>query len=104
MRAMRAEGFSGYKDLKLVDIPNPVLRAHVTKALRSWLSRLQTIVDQAQARGETQPGVDPKAVATLIVASLEGALMMSRIQRSDEALQRVQAYLNRYFEEEVAAS
>jgi hypothetical protein len=24
MRAMRAEGFSGYKDLMLVDIPNPV--------------------------------------------------------------------------------
>src|SRR5258708_25482888 len=23
MRAMRAEGFSGYKDLKLVDIPKP---------------------------------------------------------------------------------
>jgi len=101
---MRAEGFSGYKNLKLVDIPNPVLRAHVTKALRSWLSRLQTIVDQAQARGETQPGVDPKAVATLIVASLEGALMMSRIQRSDEALQRVQAHLNRYLDEEVAGS
>ena len=104
MRAMRAEGFSGYKDLKLVDIPNPVLRAHVTKALRSWLSRMQTIVDQAQARGETQPGVDPKAVATLIVASLEGALMMSRSQRSDEALQRVQAHLNRYLDEEVAGS
>ena len=104
MRAMRAEGFSGYKDLKLVDIPNPVLRAHVTKALRSWLSRLQTIVDQAQARGETQPGVDPKAVATLIVASLECGLMMSRIQRSDEALQRVQAHLNRYLDGKVAGS
>jgi hypothetical protein len=104
MRAMRAEGFSGYKDLKLVDIPNPVLRAHVTKALRSWLSRLQTIVDQAQARGETQPGVDPRAVATLIVALLEGAPMMSRIQRSDEALQRVQAHLGRYLDEEVAVS
>ena len=104
MRAMRAEGFSGYKELKLVDIPNPVLRAHVTKALRSWLSRLQTIVDQAHARGETQPGVDPKAVATLIVASLECGLMMSRIQRSDEALQRVQAHLNRYLDGKVAGS
>src|ERR1700680_2024318 len=104
MRAMRAERFSGYKDLKLVDIPNPFLRAHVTKALRSSLSRLQTIVDQAQARAETQPGVDPKAVATLVVASLEGALMMRRIQRSDEALRRVQAHLNRYLDDEVAAS
>jgi TetR/AcrR family transcriptional repressor of nem operon len=85
------------------DDGNPVLRAHVTKALRSWLSRLQTIVDQAQVRGETQPGVDPKAVATLIVASLEGGLMMSRIQRSDEALRRVQAHLERYLDKEVAS-
>jgi len=86
------------------DDGNLILRARVAKALRSWLTRLQTIVDQAQARGETQPGVDPKAVATLIVASLEGALMMSRIQRSDEALQRVQAHLNRYLDGKVAGS
>jgi TetR/AcrR family transcriptional regulator, transcriptional repressor for nem operon len=86
------------------DDGNPILRAHVAKALRSWLSRLQTIVDQARARGETQPSVDPQAVATLIVASLEGALMMSRIQRTDEALRRVQAHLNRYLDEEVARS
>ena len=25
MRAMRAEGFSGYRDLKLVDIPKPAI-------------------------------------------------------------------------------
>ena len=86
------------------DDGNLVLRAHVAKALRSWLSRLQTIVDQARTRGETQPGVDPQAVATLIVASLEGALMMSRIQRNDDALRRVQAHLNRYLDDEVARS
>jgi TetR/AcrR family transcriptional regulator, transcriptional repressor for nem operon len=86
------------------DDGNPVLRAHVAKALRSWLSRLQAFVDEAQARAETQRGVDSQAVATLIVASLEGALMISRIQRNDEALRRVQAHLIRYLDEEVAAS
>jgi TetR/AcrR family transcriptional repressor of nem operon len=86
------------------DDGNQVLRAHVAKALRSLITRLQNIVDQAQQRGETQPGVDPKAVAILIVASLEGGLMMSRIQRNDEALRRVQAHLNRYLDSEVAAS
>src|SRR6266436_4218429 len=55
------------------DDGNPVLRAHVTKALRSWLSRLQMIVEQARERREARPGADPKAVATLVVASLEGA-------------------------------
>jgi TetR/AcrR family transcriptional repressor of nem operon len=86
------------------DDGNPVLRTRAAKALRSWLSRLQVIVEQAQERGDTQPGVDPKLVATLIVASLEGALMMSRLQRNDDALRRVQSHLNRYLEDEVAAS
>jgi len=86
------------------DDGNPVLRARVAKALRSWLSRLQIIVEKARERAETRPGVDPKVVATLIVASLEGALMMSRLQRNDEALRRVQSHLNRYLENEVADS
>jgi TetR/AcrR family transcriptional repressor of nem operon len=84
------------------DDGNPVLRAHVAKALRSWLSRLQHIVEGAQERCETQPGVDPKVVATVIVASLEGAFMMSRLQRNDETLRRIQSYLNRYLDQEVA--
>ena len=86
------------------DDGNSVLRSHVAKALRSWVTRLQNIVEQAKERGETRPGVDPKAVATLIVASLEGSFMMSRIQRNDEALRHVQSHLNRYLENEVAAS
>jgi TetR/AcrR family transcriptional repressor of nem operon len=86
------------------DDGNAVLRGRVAKALRSWLSRLEAIVEQAKEGGETRPGVDPKVVATLIVASLEGALMMSRLQRSDEALRCVQSNLNRYLEKEVAAS
>jgi TetR/AcrR family transcriptional regulator, transcriptional repressor for nem operon len=84
------------------DDGNPLLRAHAAKALRFWLSRLQAIVEQARKRGETRPGVDPKAVATVIVASLEGALMMSRLQRNDEPLHTVQSRLSRYLETEVA--
>jgi TetR/AcrR family transcriptional regulator, transcriptional repressor for nem operon len=86
------------------DDGNPVLRARVAKALRSWLSRLQAIVEQAQESGETRPGIDPKVVSTLIVASLEGALMMSRLQRNDEALRQVQSHLNQYLDNQVAAS
>jgi len=85
------------------DDGNPVLRARVVKALRSWVTRLQSIVKQAARRGETRPGVDSKTVATLIVASLEGALMISRLERNDDALRRVQQHLNRYLESEVSA-
>jgi TetR/AcrR family transcriptional repressor of nem operon len=86
------------------DDGNPVLRARVAKALRSWLTRLQTIVEQAKEGGETRTGVDPSAVATLIIASLEGALMMSRLERNDDPLRRVQQYLLRYLETEVSVS
>jgi TetR/AcrR family transcriptional regulator, transcriptional repressor for nem operon len=85
------------------DDGNAVLRARVTKALRSWTSRLETYVEEARQKREARPDIDPRTVATLIVASLEGALMISRIQRSDEALRRVQSHLNRYLDTEVAA-
>jgi len=65
---------------------------------------LQDIVKEAQERSEIREAVDPKTVATLIIASLEGALMMSRLQRNDEPLRRVQSHLSRYLEREVATS
>ena len=86
------------------DDGNIVLRTRVAKALRSWVGRLQAFVEQAQQQRNARPEVDPKGVATLIVASLEGALMMTRIQRNDEALRRVQSHLNQYLDSEVAVS
>jgi TetR/AcrR family transcriptional repressor of nem operon len=85
------------------DDGNPVLRTRVAKALRAWLSHLQAILEEARQRGETRPGIDPKAVAMVIVAALEGALMISRLQRNDEALRRVQSHLDLYLEDEVAS-
>ena len=86
------------------DDGNPLLRAKVSGALRQWLASLQTVVSQAQKGGEARPEVDPKSLATLIVSSLEGALMISRIQRNDDALRRVQAHLDAYLDEHVAIS
>jgi TetR/AcrR family transcriptional repressor of nem operon len=80
------------------DDGNLVLRARVTKALRSWLAQLQSIVEQAAERGEIRAGVDSKAVATLIVSTLEGALMISRLERSDGALRHAQEHLNQYLD------
>ena len=86
------------------DDGNPMLRSRVGKALRLWTGRLQAYVEEAQQQRVARAGIDPKDVATLIVASLEGALMMSRIQRRDEALRRVQSHLNEYLDREVAIS
>ena len=86
------------------DDGNPILRSRVGKALRSWTGRLQAYIEEAQQQRDAKPDVDPKDVATLIVASLEGALMMSRIRRNDDALRRVQSHLNEYLDREVAVS
>jgi TetR/AcrR family transcriptional regulator, transcriptional repressor for nem operon len=85
------------------DDGNSILRDRASKALRFWITRLQSIVKQAADRGEIRPDVDPKVVATLIVASLEGALMMTRLERNDQALRRVQQHLNHYLDTEIAA-
>jgi TetR/AcrR family transcriptional repressor of nem operon len=85
------------------DDGNPILRSRVREALRLWTGRLQSYAEEAQQQPGVKLDVDPKEVATLIVASLEGALMMSRIQRNGEALRRVQSHLNEYLDKEVAA-
>jgi TetR/AcrR family transcriptional repressor of nem operon len=84
------------------DDGNALLRTRVRKALRSWVGRLQTIVEKAAARGEIRPGVDAKAAATLIVSTLEGAVMITRMERNDHALRCVQKQLNRYVDSELA--
>jgi TetR/AcrR family transcriptional repressor of nem operon len=101
-RSPVADGCSILNTAIDADDGNAVLRARVAKALCSWLRRLQAKGEGAPERGETRPEVDAKAVATLIVASLEGASMMSRLERNDEALRCVQAHLNRLLEDEVA--
>jgi TetR/AcrR family transcriptional repressor of nem operon len=83
------------------DDGNPVLRARVEKALQSWKSRLQKIVKQAADRHELRPDVDARAVATLIIATLEGALMIARIEGTDSALRQVQSHLSHYLDTQV---
>jgi TetR/AcrR family transcriptional repressor of nem operon len=84
------------------DDGNAVLRARVARALRTWVDLLASFVVEAQEQGTARRGVEPKAVATLIVASLEGALMMARIQRSEEPLRQIQMHLNGHLDREVA--
>ncbi len=84
------------------DDGNALLRTRVRKALRNWVARIETIVAKAAERSEIRAEADPKAVATLIVATLEGALMISRLERNDHALRCVQRQLDRYIDTELA--
>jgi TetR/AcrR family transcriptional repressor of nem operon len=85
------------------DDTNPLLRARAAKALRSLLGRIKGIVAAGIEAGEIRGDVDPKTVASLIFASLEGALVLSRLERSECALQQMGEHLSKYIDGQVAS-
>ncbi len=83
------------------DDGNAVLRARALGALLEWSRTLASIVRRGIKRGEIQRGVDPKKLANLIISTLEGALMISRLERNKEALLAARSHLQRYLNREV---
>jgi TetR/AcrR family transcriptional regulator, transcriptional repressor for nem operon len=75
------------------DDGNPVLRRLARKAIRDWQTRLCRIVEEGIERGEIRRKVEPRRVANTIIATLEGALMISRLQGTKNAMQDAQASL-----------
>jgi len=86
------------------DDGNPVLRERARKALREWRDLLGSIISAGIERREIKRAVDARKLATLIISSLEGALMVSRLERDREALLAAQSHLERYLETEVRFS
>jgi TetR/AcrR family transcriptional repressor of nem operon len=85
------------------DDGNPALRAKAKRALRSWLDRLGAIIIAGQQRGEVKGNIEAKELANLIVGTLEGSLMLRRLQRTDEPLALACRHLEEYLEEKVRA-
>src|SRR6202163_1483120 len=85
------------------DDGNPPLRAKARQALSSWVYRLQSIAEEGKRRGEVRSQVDSAELATLIVSTLEGSLMVSRLQRKEEPLDSACRHLEEYLESRVRA-
>jgi TetR/AcrR family transcriptional regulator, transcriptional repressor for nem operon len=85
------------------DDGNPQLRAKARRALSWWLDRLQSIAEVGQRRGEVRSDVDSAQLATLIASTLEGSLMVSRLQRKDHPLDLACHHLEEYLETKVRA-
>lgn len=75
------------------DDGNPLLRKLVRKAFADWRRRLAAIVAAGIATGEIRRDVRPAQLADTIIAALEGALVLSRIENSRAPLKRVQSSL-----------
>jgi TetR/AcrR family transcriptional repressor of nem operon len=85
------------------DDGNSVLRERARKALRGWRAYLISMIRAGIKAREIRPRVDASKLATLIISSLEGAVMVFRLERTEEALRAVQAHLETYLETQVRA-
>ena len=83
------------------DDGNSVLRERARKALRGWSSYLSSMVSAGIKAREIRPQIDANKLATLIISSLEGAVMVYRLERNEDALRAVKAHLDSYLETEV---
>jgi TetR/AcrR family transcriptional repressor of nem operon len=85
------------------DDGNPQLRGKARRALSSWLDRMQSIAEDGKRRGEVRSEVDSRELATLIITTLEGSLMLSRLQRKDDPRNVACRHLEDYLETNVRA-
>jgi TetR/AcrR family transcriptional repressor of nem operon len=86
------------------DDGNPLLRGKARRALNEWLERLEGIAREGQSRGEIRAGVDCSELAALIVSTLEGSLMVSRLQRKEQPRELACRHLEEYLEASVRAA
>jgi TetR/AcrR family transcriptional repressor of nem operon len=83
------------------DDGNPVLRQLALRALRGWRDDLVRVVKGGIECREIKRETNPKELADIIISSLEGALMMSRLEGDKEAMLITQSFLNSYLDTQI---
>lgn len=83
------------------DDTNPALRERVRAVIDEWRVTLRTLVQTGIARGEIRPDVDADRLALLIIATMEGAVMLARILNSAAPLEQAYTHLATYIIQQV---
>lgn len=64
--------------------------------MSDWLRLIGGTVKAGVRSGELRAGTDPRALASTIAATLEGAVMLSRLYRDPAYMDRAVEHLTRY--------
>lgn len=75
------------------DDGNPALRDLARKGIQDWRARLSRIIETGIKAKEIRSATEPRRIANTLIATLEGALMISRLENSRHALRDAQATL-----------
>ena len=77
------------------DDGNPVLRAHARQAMSEWRGYLEEVVRKGIEQGEIDPATSGACVATVIIATLEGSFMISRLIGGRDPLNLAREHLHK---------
>ncbi len=80
------------------DDTNPALRKRTQQAMDDWRKMIHQIVTIGLKNKEFHPFVEADVTATIIISTLEGALMMSQLYGDITHLQRVKQHLLEYID------
>ncbi len=78
------------------DDVHPALRDRARRAMSEWHHFIVRTATKGIAAGELLPETDPEALATVITATLEGAVMLSKLYGDTTHMNRVVEHLTRY--------
>lgn len=84
------------------DYAYPELRPKVREAMDSLRGMIKHLLDEGIKRRQIKPSVNSDYVATVVIASLEGAVLLTTLYRDRVHLDRVIHFLHEYCERELA--
>lgn len=78
------------------DDAHPKLRHKAMSAMESWHSLIVKIVRRGIKKSELKSDIEPETVASFLISTIEGAIMMSKLYGDGVHLQRAIAVLHSY--------
>jgi TetR/AcrR family transcriptional repressor of nem operon len=85
------------------DDTHPVLRDHARRAMDEWREFVVRVTSKGIERGQVRPEVHPDELATFIIATLEGAIMLTKLYDDTIHMNRAVEYLEKYLQSNVQA-
>lgn len=76
------------------DDAHPTLRKKAMGMLQLLKEAIHTLLDNGIKYGQLKPAIDKGYYATIIIASLEGAIMMSKLNRNDSDIKMITKHLS----------
>ncbi|MBE9191749.1 TetR/AcrR family transcriptional regulator [Gloeocapsopsis crepidinum LEGE 06123] len=85
------------------DDAHPALRERAQHAMDAWRGLIHRIVDKGVMRGELRADVNSDTVATILIATIEGGVMLSKLYGDASYLERALNHLKTYIQNQLAA-